>query len=99
MYDTNGKKYLDSLAGLWCTALGIFSLFLGKKGMCCISSTVLYACVCVCSCVFFIVNELQLVLAHAHLTKCLSSIRIYILNFDDLEFLSQLLVGIKTLPA
>lgn len=22
LYDTNGKKYLDSLAGLWCTALG-----------------------------------------------------------------------------
>ncbi|XP_074323906.1 gamma aminobutyrate transaminase 3, chloroplastic-like isoform X2 [Apium graveolens] len=22
VYDTNGKKYLDSLAGLWCTALG-----------------------------------------------------------------------------
>lgn len=23
MYDDQGKKYLDSLAGLWCTALGI----------------------------------------------------------------------------
>lgn len=23
MYDDHGKKYLDSLAGLWCTALGI----------------------------------------------------------------------------
>lgn len=22
VFDTNGKKYLDSLAGLWCTALG-----------------------------------------------------------------------------
>ncbi|KAI3794581.1 hypothetical protein L1987_37213 [Smallanthus sonchifolius] len=22
VYDTNGKKYLDSLAGLWCTSLG-----------------------------------------------------------------------------
>ncbi|KAI7729495.1 hypothetical protein M8C21_024495 [Ambrosia artemisiifolia] len=24
VYDINGKKYLDSLAGLWCTALGTF---------------------------------------------------------------------------
>jgi adenosylmethionine-8-amino-7-oxononanoate aminotransferase len=23
VYDDTGKKYLDSLAGLWCTALGI----------------------------------------------------------------------------
>lgn len=22
VYDINGKKYLDALAGLWCTALG-----------------------------------------------------------------------------
>ncbi|KAJ0087619.1 hypothetical protein Patl1_33223 [Pistacia atlantica] len=26
VYDTNGKKYLDALAGLWCTALGINSM-------------------------------------------------------------------------
>lgn len=26
VYDINGKKYLDSLAGLWCTALGMCSL-------------------------------------------------------------------------
>jgi adenosylmethionine-8-amino-7-oxononanoate aminotransferase len=23
VYDNNGNKYLDSLAGLWCTALGM----------------------------------------------------------------------------
>jgi adenosylmethionine-8-amino-7-oxononanoate aminotransferase len=23
VYDINGNKYLDSLAGLWCTALGM----------------------------------------------------------------------------
>lgn len=25
VYDVNGKKYLDSLAGLWCTSLGILT--------------------------------------------------------------------------
>lgn len=28
VYDTNGKKYLDSLAGLWCTSLGIQSMLI-----------------------------------------------------------------------
>jgi hypothetical protein len=23
VYDINGKKYIDALAGLWCTALGL----------------------------------------------------------------------------
>lgn len=27
VYDIEGKKYLDSLAGLWCTALGIYEYF------------------------------------------------------------------------
>ena len=28
VYDANGKKYLDALAGLWCTVLGTYNLFL-----------------------------------------------------------------------
>jgi hypothetical protein len=27
VYDINGNKYLDSLAGLWCTALGLYAIF------------------------------------------------------------------------
>jgi len=26
VYDTNGKKYLDALAGLWATALGMYNI-------------------------------------------------------------------------
>jgi adenosylmethionine-8-amino-7-oxononanoate aminotransferase len=35
VYDINGKKYIDALAGLWCTALGTWrdslTVFLQKK--------------------------------------------------------------------
>jgi hypothetical protein len=27
VYDIDGNKYLDSLAGLWCTALGLYAIF------------------------------------------------------------------------
>lgn len=27
VYDINGKKYIDALAGLWCTALGMCKLW------------------------------------------------------------------------
>jgi acetylornithine/succinyldiaminopimelate/putrescine aminotransferase len=27
VYDSNGKKYIDALAGLWCTALGMCKLW------------------------------------------------------------------------